>query len=101
MQTLNDLSSLAPFCTSIAIVPVGVTRFRDGLPKLGTFDSAQSKTVIDVIEPMQQMYLDRFGTRLVFLSDEWYLNAGIALPEKEAYEDFEQIENSYKKHLVF
>ena len=93
MQTLNDLSSLAPFCTSIAIVPVGVTRFRDGLPKLGTFDSAQSKTVIDVIEPMQQTYLDRFGTRLVFLSDEWYLNAGIALPEKEAYEDFEQIEN--------
>ena len=93
MQTLNDLSSLAPFCTSIAIVPVGVTRFRDGLPKLGTFDSTQSKSMIDVIEPMQQTYLDRFGTRLVFLSDEWYLNAGISLPGKEAYEDFEQIEN--------
>ncbi len=93
MKSLSDLSSLAPFCSSIAIVPVGVTRFREGLPKLGTFDSVQSKEVIDCVESLQPSYLDRFGTRLAFLSDEWYLNAGVDLPTSEAYEDYDQIEN--------
>lgn len=92
-QTLSDLVSLAPACASIAIVPVGVTKYREGLTALGTFDAEQSASVIDMIEPLQRSYLERFGTRLVFLSDEWYLNAGRTLPPPEAYEDYEQIEN--------
>jgi putative radical SAM enzyme (TIGR03279 family) len=93
LRSLSDLSSLAPACSSIAIVPVGVTKYREGLPELGTFDNVQSGAVIDQIEPIQRAYFDRFGTRLVFLSDEWYLNANRTLPPKEAYEDFDQIEN--------
>jgi len=93
MRTLSDLSSLVPACSSIAIVPVGVTRFRDGLTVLGTFDAERSGEVIDLIEPLQLIYLERFGTRLVFLSDEWYLNAHRPLPSAEAYEEFDQIEN--------
>ena len=92
-KSISDLSSLAPSCASVAIVPVGVTRFRDGLPKLGTFDAQQSGNVIDLIEPMQERFLSSLGTRLVFLSDEWYLNAGRPLPPPEAYEEYEQIEN--------
>lgn len=92
-KTLSDLSSLAPSCSSVAIVPVGVTKYREGLTELGTFDEAQSREVIEMIEPLQQVYLERFGTRLVFLSDEWYLNAKLDLPVPEAYEDYEQIEN--------
>ena len=92
-RTLDDLSALAPACASIAIVPVGVTRFREGLPKLGTFDMESSARVIDFIEPMQNAFLKRFGTRLVFLSDEWYLNANRTLPDAEAYEEYGQIEN--------
>lgn len=93
MQSLNDLSSLAPACASVAIVPVGVTKYREGLTELRTFDAGQSAAVIDAIEPLQKQYLERFGTRLVFLSDEWYLNADRALPEPDAYEEYEQIEN--------
>ncbi len=93
LKTLGDLASLAPECASIAIVPVGVTRFREGLFELGTFDAAQSRAVIETVEPMQQRYLKQFGTRLVFLSDEWYLNADLPLPDPEAYESYEQIEN--------
>ncbi len=93
MKTLSDLSSLAPACSSVAIVPVGVTKYREGLPALGTFDAQQSEAVIRTIETLQREYLDRFGTRLVFLSDEWYLNANLKLPEPEAYEEYEQIEN--------
>ena len=92
-KTLGDLSSLSPQCASIAIVPVGVTRFREGLYALGTFDEAQSRTVINMIEPLQKQYLERFGTRLVFLSDEWYLNANLSLPQAESYEEYGQIEN--------
>ncbi len=93
MKTLSDLSSLAPACSSVAIVPVGVTKYREGLPALGTFDAQQSAAVIRSVEPLQREYLERFGTRLVFLSDEWYLNANLKLPEPEAYEEYEQIEN--------
>lgn len=93
MKTLSDLSSLAPACSSVAIVPVGVTKYREGLPALGTFDAQQSAAVIRSVEPLQREYLERFGTRLVFLSDEWYLNANLKLPEPVAYEAYEQIEN--------
>lgn len=92
-KSLSDLSSLTPACASVAIVPVGVTKYREGLPALGTFDRRQSAEVIDTIEPLQREYLERFGTRLVFLSDEWYLNANRPLPEPDAYEEYEQIEN--------
>ena len=92
-RTLSDLSSLAPACASIAIVPVGVTKYREGLAALGTFDRQHSRTVIDSIEPKQKEFLARYGTRLVFLSDEWYLNAGKELPPPAAYEEYEQIEN--------
>lgn len=92
-RTLSDLEGLYPACESIAIVPVGVTKYREGLPKLGTFDWKQSRAVIDTIEPLQQTYLQQFGTRLAFLSDEWYLNAEMPLPAPEAYEGYPQIEN--------
>ena len=92
-QTIRDLASLAPACESVAIVPVGVTRFREGLPELGIFDREQSAAVIDRIEPKQQAFLNQYGTRLVFLSDEWYLNASRMLPAAETYEDYKQIEN--------
>ena len=93
MRTLSDLSSLAPACSSVAIVPVGVTKYREGLTELGTFDAAESGKVIDSIERLQESYLERFGTRLVFLSDEWYLQANRSLPKPEAYEAYDQIEN--------
>lgn len=92
-RTIDDLAALAPACGSIAVVPVGVTRFREGLPVLGTFDAQQSAALIDEIEPLQQRFLQTLGTRLVFLSDEWYLNANRTLPDAETYEDFLQIEN--------
>ena len=92
-RTVNDLAALQPACGSVAVVPVGVTRFREGLPVLGTFDREQSAAVIAQIEPMQARFLNEYGTRLVFLSDEWYLNAERDLPEPDAYEDYRQIEN--------
>ncbi len=74
-------------------MPVGLTKFREGLEKLEVFDEDESKTVIAQIEKYQKYYLEKYGTRLVYASDEWYLKAGIELPSDEAYEGYPQIEN--------
>ncbi len=92
-ETLSVLGSLAPACASVAIVPVGITKFREKLEQLATFDRDGSEAVIEQVERWQMQFLKTLGTRLVFLSDEWYLNAGRPIPPEAYYEDFGQIEN--------
>lgn len=92
-ETLSALRELVPATASIAIVPVGVTKFRERLEHLDTFDAAGSRTVIEQVEAFQRECLRSIGTRLAFLSDEWYLNAGLPIPAEEVYEDYGQIEN--------
>ena len=92
-ETLTVLGDLAPACSSVAVVPVGVTKFRERLEHLDVYDSPGSLVVVRQVEQFQKRFLERFGTRLVFLSDEWYLNANLPIPEEPYYEEFEQIEN--------
>lgn len=92
-ETLSVLGELAPACASVAIVPVGVTRFRDRLEHLDTFDEAGSAAVIDSVDAFGKRFSETLGTRLVFLSDEWYLNANRPIPPESYYEDFGQQEN--------
>lgn len=92
-ETLTVLGDLAPACSSVAVVPVGVTKFRERLEHLDVYDSLGSLVVVRQVEQFQKRFLERFGTRLVFLSDEWYLNANLPIPEESYYEEFEQIEN--------
>ncbi len=92
-RTLTDIESYLPSLKSLSVVPVGLTKYREGLEKLEVFNPEESKTVIGQIEGFQKYYLEKYGTRLVFASDEWYLKAGIELPSDEAYEDYPQIEN--------
>ncbi len=92
-RTLDDLASLRPAACSVALVPVGLTRFRDGLTPLRTYDQAAASKLIDQAEKLQSVYLQRFGTRFVFPADEFYCLSGCPLPPDEAYEDYPQIEN--------
>ena len=92
-ETLTVLGELAPATASVAIVPVGVTKFREKLEHLDTFDREGSKAVIEQVSRFQSAFLQKLGTRLVFLSDEWYLNAQMPIPPTEYYEDYGQIEN--------
>ena len=92
-RSLTDLGGLMPNITSMAVVPVGVTKFREGLYPLTTFTKETAGQTIDIIEEFQQIFLDKFGTRTVFPSDEFYLIAERDLPPMEAYEDFSQYEN--------
>ncbi|MBP7175368.1 MAG: DUF512 domain-containing protein [Thermoclostridium sp.] len=92
-RTLEDLAGLAPALNSISIVPVGLTRFRTGLPLLQPFDRNSSIGVIEQVQRWQDFFMEKTGSRKVYLSDEWYLMSESELPPYSHYEDFPQIEN--------
>ncbi len=92
-RTLSDLKSLMPSVQSVAVVPVGLTKFRDGLYPLSCFNKTTANNAIDIIEEFQKSVLEEFGTRLVFPADEFYLLAERDIPQDEFYEDYPQYEN--------
>ncbi|MFY8149945.1 MAG: TIGR03279 family radical SAM protein [Prochlorococcaceae cyanobacterium] len=95
--TLRDLAGFAagdwPAVLSAAVVPVGLTRFRPVDDALVPVDRACARAVIERVEPLQQEFADRLGSRFAWLSDEWYLIAGLPLPPRGSYEDLPQQEN--------
>ena len=93
MNTLRDLESLTPAACSVALVPIGLTKYRDGLPYIKPYDRDMARALLEQVKPLQEDYLRRLGTRFVFPSDEFYCLAGAPLPQDEEYEDYPQIEN--------
>ncbi len=92
-QTIADLSALYPQVASLAVVPVGLTQFREKLPALDRLSQADAALCLDQIHGWQDKLLKSCGSRFVFAADEIYLRAQWDLPELEAYEDFAQSEN--------
>ena len=92
-KTLHDLGELMPNISSMAVVPVGITKYRENLYPLTTFDKISAGETIDIIEEFQQEFLEKYNTRVVFPSDEFFLTAERELPEMGYYEDFPQFEN--------
>lgn len=92
-RTLKDLSELYPSLVSVAIVPVGLTKYRDGLAPLRGFTKEESKAVIEQVHGYQEAFLEQLDTRFAFLSDEFYVMADEPLPEYDDYEGFIQLEN--------
>lgn len=93
VETVNDLAKLYPSMNSIAVVPVGETKYREGLFKLETFDKNSSLEVIEYVSKLQNEMLKKIGTRFVFLSDEFYAVAKAEIPKFSEYEGFSQLEN--------
>lgn len=92
-RSLKDLGSLMPNISSMSVVPVGLTKFREGLFPLKTFTPEKASETIDIISEFQKVFLEKYGTRTVFPSDEFFLIAGREIPPMEYYEDFPQYEN--------
>ena len=92
-RTISDLAKLYPHVNSVSVVPVGLTRYRDGLYPLKEYDAESSRKVIEQVTAWQEKLLKEHGTRLIFLSDEFYINAGMSIPRAEDYEGFPQLEN--------
>lgn len=92
-KTIEDLSKFINPAKSLSVVPVGLTKFRDNLYPLMPFEKEDALKVIEKIEAKGREYLEKYGTRFVFPSDEFYLKAGLKLPDYDYYEDFPQLEN--------
>jgi len=92
-RTLKDLSDLMPALNSISVVPVGLTRFREGLTELTPYDRQSAAEVISQVEGWQSYFTKKTNSRRVYLADEWYLTSRKNIPDYEGYEDFPQIEN--------
>ncbi len=100
-KTIHDLASLHPWIASIAIVPVGLTRHREGLSPLVKVDVGLATQVIESCERWQREFKRRFDTRLVFPSDEFYLLSGKPFPSATAYEGFPQFEDGIGVSRLF
>lgn len=92
-RTISELSELYPGMSSISVVPVGLTRWRQGLYRLRPFDRDSSLEVVRQVEKRQETFLREKESRIVYLADEFYIMSEIDLPEYSAYEDFPQLEN--------
>lgn len=93
LNTLRDLRSLAPAAMTVAMVPVGLTKCRDGLAPLTPFTAESAAELLDRIAPFQEECRKTLGTTFAFPSDEFYCLCGRAIPDEEWYEGFPQIEN--------
>lgn len=93
VKTLNDLETMIPQVSSIAVVPVGLTKHREGLYTLEPYDEQSAGEVIDIVEGFAQKCFELHDSRVAFVADEFYLKAKRELPDAEYYEDFSQLEN--------
>lgn len=91
--TLEELGRLRPSVQSIACVPLGVTRFREGLPELTTYTPQTAAETLDLINGYGRRFKEQYGTRLVYASDEFYIMAGRELPDAGYYEGYPQLDN--------
>lgn len=93
VKTIEDLSYFYPQLESIGIVPVGLTRFREGLAPIKTYTAKEALAVINTVKAFQKKYRRRFDKNLVYLADEFYYMASEPLPEGAEYDDYPQFEN--------
>lgn len=92
-RTFSDLLSMGGHIKSVSVVPIGKTRYRDGLCEIPSVTPEGAREVIETVMKWQKRALESVGSRLFYASDEFYLKAGLELPEAEEYEAFPQIEN--------
>lgn len=92
-QSLRDLGVLFPSVQSVSAVPVGLSRYREGLAPLRPFTPEEAARVVKTIERFGAAFHEKHGTRLAFASDEFYIKMGKALPQADYYEEFPQLEN--------
>jgi len=92
-NTLKDLETFFPDLQSLAIVPIGLTKFREGLFELEKVDKAKARKVISIVNGKRNEFKKRYGRAFVHLSDEFYMVAEEEFPSYDDYEGFLQIEN--------
>ena len=91
--SLREMAKYAPVLQSVSVVPVGLTKFRDGLYPLEPFTKEDAKAVLEQIHRWQKIMYEKHGIHFIHASDEWYILAGEELPEEDRYDGYLQLEN--------
>ena len=92
-RTLSDLTKYVPLLQSVSVVPVGLTKYREGLYPLEPFTKDDAIEVLNTIHKWQDKMYEEYGLHVMHASDEWYILAGEELPEGERYDGYLQLEN--------
>ncbi|WP_346905098.1 DUF512 domain-containing protein, partial [Faecalicatena contorta] len=92
-RSIRDLTGYLPYLRSVSVVPVGLTKFRDGLYPLEPFTKEDAKEVLRVIHKWQDQIYEVHGIHFIHAGDEWYILAGEELPREERYDGYLQLEN--------
>ena len=92
-RSIRDLTRYIPQLESVSVVPVGLSRYREGLYPLEPFDREDAGAVLSLIHSWQDRIYREHGIHFVHASDEWYALAGLPMPEEERYDGYLQLEN--------
>lgn len=92
-RSLTDLYNYRPNLKSVSVVPVGLSKYRDGLYPLEPFERDDARKVLEEIKYWQDKSFAEYGDHFVHASDEWYMIAGMDIPEADIYDDYGQLEN--------
>ena len=92
-RTINELYTLRPYVKNIAVVPLGITKHREGLEKLSTYTKEMAKKELMMVKEFQDKYIKETGSPFVRLSDEFYIVSDMEVPEEEFYNGYEQLED--------
>ena len=91
--SITELMKYLPELESVSVVPVGLSKHREGLYPLEPFTKEDACQVIDMIEKYQAICYEKYGLHFIHASDEWYILAGREMPEEERYDGYLQLEN--------
>ena len=92
-RSIRDLSKYMPLLQSVSVVPVGLTKYREGLEPLQPFTKEDAKEVLAIIEKWQKVFYEEYGLHFIHAGDEGYILAGQEMPEEERYDGYLQLEN--------
>ena len=91
--SIRELMKYIPNLESVSVVPVGLSKYREGLYPLEPFEKEDAKEVLDIIHRYQKECFEKFGIHFIHASDEWYILAEEELPEEARYDGYLQLEN--------
>ena len=91
--SIQKLMEYIPVLESVSVVPVGLSRFREGLYPLEPFEKEDAREVLHMIHDFQKKCMEQYGIHFVHASDEWYLLAKETIPEEDSYDGYLQLEN--------
>ncbi|MFC1693001.1 DUF512 domain-containing protein [Candidatus Latescibacterota bacterium] len=93
LQSIHDLRDRFPGIRSVAVVPVGLTKHRDGLYPLRQASVEHARKIITAVDTLHDDFKADIKEGFVYCADEWYIRAGVEIPERDYYDDFPQFEN--------